>query len=181
MQLITDAGTPRSPIGEVLVRMCLEAGIRVTSLPGAAACITALTMSGLSTRRFCFEGFLPPDKKERTEILEDCREESRTMIFYEAPHHLKKTLQELAAVLGDRKITLCRELTKRFETVMPTTIFAATDYFETNDPRGRICPCDRGKKLRGKEAGSTEKLAGNAGGGTCCTVWKARALTGRKP
>ena len=108
--LITDAGTPAiSDPGEVLVRMCLEAGIRVTSLPGAAACITALTMSGLSTRRFCFEGFLPPDKKERTEILEDCREESRTMIFYEAPHHLKKTLQELAAVLGDRKITLCRE------------------------------------------------------------------------
>ena len=99
--LITDAGTPAiSDPGEVLVRMCLEAGIRVTSLPGAAACITALTMSGLSTRRFCFEGFLPPDKKERTEILEDCREESRTMIFYEAPHHLKKTLQELAAVLA---------------------------------------------------------------------------------
>ena len=95
--LITDAGTPAiSDPGEVLVRMCLEAGIRVTSLPGAAACITALTMSGLSTRRFCFEGFLPPDKKERTEILEDCREESRTMIFYEAPHHLKITLQELA-------------------------------------------------------------------------------------
>ena len=92
------------------------------------------------------------------------------MIFYEAPHHLKKTLQELAAVLGDRKITLCRELTKRFETVMPTTIFAATDYFETNDPRGEYVLVIEGKKLRGKEAGSTEKLAGNAGGGTCCTV-----------
>lgn len=150
--LITDAGTPAiSDPGEVLVRMCLEAGIRVTSLPGAAACITALTMSGLSTRRFCFEGFLPPDKKERTEILEDCREESRTMIFYEAPHHLKKTLQELAAVLGDRKITLCRELTKRFETVMPTTIFAATDYFETNDPRGEYVLVIEGKSYEEKK------------------------------
>ena len=150
--LITDAGTPAiSDPGEVLVRMCLEAGIRVTSLPGAAACITALTMSGLSTRRFCFEGFLPPDKKERTEILEDCREESRTLIFYEAPHHLKKTLQELAAVLGDRKITLCRELTKRFETVMPTTIFAATDYFETNDPRGEYVLVIEGKSYEEKK------------------------------
>ena len=150
--LITDAGTPAiSDPGEVLVRMCLEAGIRVTSLPGAAACITALTMSGLSTRRFCFEGFLPPDKKERTEILEDCREESRTMIFYEAPHHLKKTLQELAAVLGDRKITLCRELTKRFETVMPTTIFAAMDYFETNDPRGEYVLVIEGKSYEEKK------------------------------
>ena len=130
--LITDAGTPAiSDPGEVLVRMCLEAGIRVTSLPGAAACITALTMSGLSTRRFCFEGFLPPDKKERTEILEDCREESRTMIFYEAPHHLKKTLQELA--------------------VMPTTIFAATDYFETNDPRGEYVLVIEGKSYEEKK------------------------------
>ena len=150
--LITDAGTPGiSDPGEDLVRICMEEGIEVTSLPGPAACITALTMSGLSTRRFCFEGFLPPDKKERTEILEDCREESRTMIFYEAPHHLKKTLQELAAVLGDRKITLCRELTKRFETVMPTTIFAATDYFETNDPRGEYVLVIEGKSYEEKK------------------------------
>ena len=119
--LITDAGTPAiSDPGEVLVRMCLEAGIRVTSLPGAAACITALTMSGLSTRRFCFEGFLPPDKKERTEM-------------------------------GDRKITLCRELTKRFETVRPTTIFAATDYFETNDPRGEYVLVIEGKSYEEKK------------------------------
>lgn len=150
--LITDAGTPAiSDPGEVLVRMCLEAGIRVTSLPGAAACITALTMSGLSTRRFCFEGFLPPDKKERSEILEDCREESRTMIFYEAPHHLKKTLQELFAVLGDRKITLCRELTKRFETVMPTTLSGALDYFEANDPRGEYVLVIEGKSREEKK------------------------------
>lgn len=111
--LITDAGTPAiSDPGEVLVKLCHEAGIHVTSLPGAAACITALTLSGLSTRRFSFEGFLPPDKKERAEVLEECRDESRTMIFYEAPHHLKKTLQELHTALGDRRVTLCRELTK---------------------------------------------------------------------
>ena len=150
--LITDAGTPGiSDPGEELVRMCRDAGVPVTAVPGACACVTALVISGRPTRRFCFEGFLPPDKKERTEILEDCREESRTMIFYEAPHHLKKTLQELAAVLGDRKITLCRELTKRFETVMPTTIFAATDYFETNDPRGEYVLVIEGKSYEEKK------------------------------
>ena len=110
--LITDAGTPAiSDPGEVLVQKCQEAGIMVTSLPGAAACITALTLSGLSTRRFCFEGFLPSDKKERKMILEDLKEESRTMILYEAPHHLKGTLKELTDTLGNRRITLCRELT----------------------------------------------------------------------
>ena len=150
--LITDAGMPGiSDPGEELVRMCRDAGVPVTAVPGACACVTALVISGRPTRRFCFEGFLPPDKKERTEILEDCREESRTMIFYEAPHHLKKTLQELAAVLGDRKITLCRELTKRFETVMPTTIFAATDYFETNDPRGEYVLVIEGKSYEEKK------------------------------
>ena len=150
--LITDAGMPGiSDPGEELVRMCRDAGVPVTAVPGACACVTALVISGRPTRRFCFEGFLPSDKKERTEILEDCREESRTMIFYEAPHHLKKTLQELAAVLGDRKITLCRELTKRFETVMPTTIFAATDYFETNDPRGEYVLVIEGKSYEEKK------------------------------
>ena len=135
--LITDAGTPAiSDPGEVLVQLCHEAGIHVTSLPGAAACITALTLSGLSTRRFSFEGFLPPDKKEREEVLEECRDESRTMIFYEAPHHLKKTLQELYTALGDRRVTLCRELTKKFETVMPTTLQGALDFYEANEPRG---------------------------------------------
>ena len=135
--LITDAGTPAiSDPGEVLVALCQEAGIRVTSLPGPAACITALTLSGLSTRRFCFEGFLPPDKKEKAAVLEECATETRTMIFYEAPHHLKKTLDELYAVLGDRRITLCRELTKKFETVLPTTIANAIAYYEENEPRG---------------------------------------------
>lgn len=135
--LITDAGTPAiSDPGEVLVRMCQEAGITVTSLPGPAACITALTLSGLSTRRFCFEGFLPADKKERREILEELKEETRTIVLYEAPHHLVKTLTELSEALGDRKITLCRELTKKFETVLPTTLEAALQKYEEEEPRG---------------------------------------------
>ena len=121
--LVTDAGTPAvSDPGEVLVQMCMQEGIRVTSLPGACACITALTLSGLKTRRFCFEAFLPADKKERGMILKELSEETRTIILYEAPHHLKKTLQELFDTLGDRSITLCRELTKKFEEVMPTTL-----------------------------------------------------------
>ncbi|MBP5195125.1 MAG: 16S rRNA (cytidine(1402)-2'-O)-methyltransferase [Lachnospiraceae bacterium] len=135
--LITDAGTPAiSDPGEVLVQMCNDAGIRVTSLPGAAACITALTLSGLHTRRFCFEGFLPSDKKELADVLEDLKKEYRTIIVYEAPHHLKKTLSLLADTLGDRKITICRELTKKFETVMPTTFKEALAYYESEDPRG---------------------------------------------
>ncbi|WP_026496264.1 16S rRNA (cytidine(1402)-2'-O)-methyltransferase [Butyrivibrio sp. WCD3002] len=137
--LITDAGTPAiSDPGEVLVRMCHEAGIIVTSLPGPAACITALTLSGLSTRRFVFEGFLPPadDKKERRRILDSLKDEHRTIIMYEAPHHLRGTLADLAETLGDRKITICRELTKRFEEIVPTTISAAIAFYEENDPRG---------------------------------------------
>jgi 16S rRNA (cytidine1402-2'-O)-methyltransferase len=135
--LITDAGTPAiSDPGEVLVQMCNDAGIRVTSLPGAAACITALTLSGLHTRRFCFEGFLPSDKKELADVLEDLKKEYRTIIVYEAPHHLKKTLSLLSDTLGDRKITICRELTKKFETVMPTTFHEALEYYESEEPRG---------------------------------------------
>ena len=135
--LITDAGTPAiSDPGEVLVQMCNDAGIRVTSLPGAAACITALTLSGLHTRRFCFEGFLPSEKKELADVLEDLKKEYRTIIVYEAPHHLKKTLSLLADTLGDRKITICRELTKKFETVMPTTVGEALEYYESEEPRG---------------------------------------------
>lgn len=146
--LISDAGTPAiSDPGEVLVKMCQEEGIVVTSLPGPAACITALTMSGLSTRRFCFEGFLPPDKKERRTILELLANETRTIIIYEAPHHLVKTLRELGEVLGDRKISICRELTKRFETVLPTTINTALDMYETEDPRGEYVLVIEGKDL----------------------------------
>lgn len=150
--LITDAGTPAiSDPGEVLVRMCQEAGITVTSLPGPAACITALTLSGLSTRRFCFEGFLPADKKERKEVLKELSQESRTMILYEAPHHLVKTLSELEDVLGDRKITLCRELTKKFETILPTTLSEALRKYETEEPRGEYVLVLAGKSREEKK------------------------------
>ena len=149
--LITDAGTPAiSDPGEVLVQKCQEAGITVTSLPGPAACITALTLSGLSTRRFCFEGFLPADKKIRKAVLEDLKEESRTMILYEAPHHLKGTLKELKNTLGNRKITLCRELTKKFETIFPTTLNDALEYYETNEPRGEYVLVLEGKSHQQK-------------------------------
>lgn len=135
--LITDAGTPAiSDPGEVLVDKCLKAGIPVTSLPGCCACITALTLSGLPTRRFCFEGFLPADKKEKKFILDELQRETRTIILYEAPHHLKRTLAEIYEVLGERRITLCRELTKRFETVFPTTLESALSYYEENEPKG---------------------------------------------
>lgn len=150
--LITDAGTPAiSDPGEVLVRMCQEAGIVVTSLPGPAACITALTLSGLPTRRFCFEGFLPADKKERKEILKELQEETRTMILYEAPHHLVKTLTELLEVLGNRKITLCRELTKKFETILPTTFEAALQKYAEEEPRGEYVLVIAGKSREEKK------------------------------
>ena len=151
--LITDAGTPAiSDPGEVLVRMCQEAGITVTSLPGPAACITALTLSGLSTRRFCFEGFLPFDnKKELRAVLEELKEETRTIILYEAPHHLIRTLDCLYEALGERRITLCRELTKKFETVFPTTLRDALHYYETNQPRGEYVLVLEGKSRREKE------------------------------
>ena len=146
--LITDAGTPAiSDPGEILVQKCYEAGIIVTSLPGAAACITALTLSGLSTRRFCFEGFLPADKKEKKAILEDLQKESRTIILYEAPHHLVRTLDELYASLGERKLTLCRELTKKFEEIMPTTLQNARAIFETQEPRGEYVLVIEGRSL----------------------------------
>lgn len=146
--LITDAGTPAiSDPGEVLVRMCHEAGIVVTSLPGAAACITALTLSGLSTRRFCFEGFLPADKKEKKDILENLKNETRTIILYEAPHHLVRTLDELYEALGNRRLTLCRELTKKFEEITPTTLEDARAAFENDSPRGEYVLVIEGKSL----------------------------------
>lgn len=150
--LITDAGTPAiSDPGEVLVAKCQEAGIPVTSLPGPAACITALTLSGLSARRFCFEGFLPADKKEKEEVLSELKEESRTIILYEAPHHLLRTLKELYEALGDRRITLCRELTKKFETVLPTTLQEAVVRYESEEPRGEYVLVVEGKSLRQKK------------------------------
>ncbi len=149
--LITDAGTPAiSDPGEVLVRMCQESGVPVTSLPGAAACITALTLSGLSTRRFCFEGFLPTDKKEKKQVLQELSTESRTIILYEAPHHLVRTLEELYEVLGQRRLTLCRELTKRFETVLPTTLEDALEYFKSQEPRGEYVLVLEGKSFAEK-------------------------------
>lgn len=149
--LITDAGTPAiSDPGEVLVKECYEAGITVTSLPGPAACITALTLSGLSTRRFCFEGFLPADKKEKEEVLNCLKEETRTIILYEAPHHLVRTLTELYDTLGNRKITLCRELTKKFETIFPTTLAEALEYYKSEDPRGEYVLVMEGKSFKQK-------------------------------
>ena len=136
--LITDAGTPAiSDPGESLVRLCIENHVQVTSLPGANACITALTLSGRSTRRFVFEGFLPTDKKERGEVLEQIKSERRTIVLYEAPHRLVKTLTLLAGTVGeDRGITLCRELTKRFETVTVTTVGEAIAAADVTEPRG---------------------------------------------
>ena len=135
--LITDAGTPGiSDPGEELVKQCYEAGIELTSLPGPAACITALTISGMATRRFAFEAFLPPDKKEKQRILEELKQETRTMILYEAPHRLVRTLEELMEALGDRNITICRELTKLHEDIWKTTLGEAVEHYKTNEPRG---------------------------------------------
>lgn len=150
--LITDAGTPAiSDPGEVLVQKCHQSEIAVTSLPGAAACITALTVSGLSTRRFCFEGFLPADKKEKAMVLEELKEETRTIILYEAPHHLVRTLKDLHEAVGNRNITLCRELTKKFETILPTTIEEALERYETEEPRGEYVLVMEGKSRREKK------------------------------
>jgi len=144
--LITDAGTPGiSDPGEDFVRICQESGISVTSLPGPAACITALTISGLPTRRFAFEAFLPRDKKERAAILDSLRQETRTIILYEAPHHLVKTLEELYETLGNRAITLCRELTKKYETVFSTSISGAISYYREQEPRGEFVLVIQGK------------------------------------
>ena len=135
--LITDAGTPGiSDPGEELVRMAHEAGVTVTALPGACAAVNALVLSGLPTRRFCFEAFLPADKKERREVLEELKEETRTIVLYEAPHRLLRTLQELFEELGDRSLTVVRELTKKHETVFRTTLSAAITYYMQNEPKG---------------------------------------------
>lgn len=144
--LITDAGTPGiSDPGEELVKIAYEAGIGVTSLPGPAACITALTLSGLSTRRFAFEAFLPKDKKERKRILEELQKETRTIILYEAPHHLIKTLEELREALGNRRITLCRELTKKYEEGQRTTIDEVLEHYKDKEPRGEYVLVLEGK------------------------------------
>lgn len=151
--LITDAGTPAiSDPGEELVRQCYEAGITVTSLPGACAAVTALTMSGQETRRFAFEAFLPADKKERTRVLSSLEEETRTIILYEAPHHLLRTLEELYKVLGDRRITLCKELTKRHESVFMTTLSEAVRHYAVEAPRGEYVLVIEGKSFEEQRA-----------------------------
>ena len=144
--VITDAGTPGiSDPGEELVAMCYEEDIEVNAVPGAAACITAVTSSGQACRRFSFEAFLPKDKKERARVLAEMQQETRTMIVYEAPHHLRVTLQELYQALGDRSITLCRELTKRYEEKKKMTLAQAVDYYRENDPRGEYVLVIAGK------------------------------------
>lgn len=157
--LITDAGTPGiSDPGEDIVRICYEEGIPVTSLPGAAACITALTMSGLPTRRFAFEAFLPKDKKEHQAVLEELKTETRTIIIYEAPHHLVRTLQELHDTLGgDRRLTICRELTKRHEEKLQMTLADSLSYYEVNEPRGEYVLIIAG---RSREEMKKEEQAG---------------------
>ena len=156
--LITDAGTPGiSDPGEDLVRLCYEAGIEVTSLPGAAACITALTLSGLSTRRFCFEAFLPSDKKEKQVILEELKNESRTIILYEAPHRLVRTLEELLSALGNRRATICRELTKKHETAFTTTLEDALKHFQETEPKGECVIVIEGKSHQEMEQEAREK------------------------
>ena len=157
--LITDAGTPGiSDPGEDIVRICYEEGIPVTSLPGAAACITALTMSGLPTRRFAFEAFLPKDKKEHQAVLEELNTETRTIIIYEAPHHLVRTLQELSDTLGgDRRLTICRELTKRHEEKLQMTLTDSLSYYEVNEPRGEYVLIIAG---RSREEMKKEEQAG---------------------
>ena len=150
--LVTDAGTPGiSDPGEELVRQCYEAGIPVTSLPGPAACITALTLSGLPTRRFCFEAFLPTDKKERQWILEELKQETRTMIVYEAPHHLVRTLEELKETLGNRRLTICRELTKKYEEAYQTTFEEALARYEVEEPKGECVLVIEGKSIAQKK------------------------------
>ena len=160
--LITDAGTPGiSDPGEELAAMCCEAGIEVTSLPGPAACITALTLSGLSTRRFAFEAFLPADKKERKMILEELKNETRTIIIYEAPHRLVRTLEELREVLGNRRMTLCRELTKKHETAFHTTIEDLITFYTTEKPLGECVLVVEGKshqEMKEEQQASWEKI-----------------------
>ena len=161
--MITDAGTPGiSDPGEELVKMCYEAGIEVTSLPGAAACITALTLSGLSTRRFVFEAFLPTDKKEKQAVLKELEDETRTIILYEAPHRLVRTLQELLDTLGDRTITVCRELTKKHETAFQTTLQEAISYYQLNEPKGECVLVLEGKsreELKAEETAKWEEMS----------------------
>lgn len=160
--IITDAGTPGiSDPGEELVRQCFEAGVEVTSIPGPAACITALTMSGLKTRRFAFEAFLPVDKKDRQRVLDELKDETRTMIIYEAPHHLIKTLKELETVLGEREMTLCKELTKIHERAEKSSIHSLIEKYENEQIRGEYVLVIQGKtfeEMKAQEQAEFEQM-----------------------
>ena len=146
--LITDAGTPGiSDPGEELVKQCYEAGIELTSLPGPAACITALTISGLATRRFCFEAFLPTDKKERAWILDELKRETRTVILYEAPHRLVRTLSELLDTLGNRRAVVCRELTKHYETAFRNSLEDILKHYQQEEPKGECVILLEGRRI----------------------------------
>lgn len=157
--LITDAGTPGiSDPGEELVDMCYENNIEVTSLPGPAALITAITMSGQTSRRFAFEAFLPKDKKYRLHVLEELKNETRTMIVYESPYHLVDTLKELSDVLGEnRSLTITRELTKIHEDKVKTTFEKAISYYEENSPRGEYVLVIAGKSKAEQEEEARSK------------------------
>ncbi len=158
--LITDAGTPGiSDPGEELVRMCREAGIAVTAVPGAAACVTALTISGLPTRRFAFEAFLPADKKERQAILEEMKQETRTMVLYEAPHRLVRTLETLLDSLGNRRVSICRELTKKHEAVFASALADSVLYYKEHEPKGECVIVIEGKSRAEIQAGERDKWA----------------------
>lgn len=161
--LITDAGTPGiSDPGEELAAMCYEAGIEVTSLPGPAACITALTLSGLPTRRFAFEAFLPMDKKERKAVLDELVNETRTIILYEAPHKLVRTLEDLLENLGNRRMTICRELTKKHETVFRTTIQDLIIFYSAEKPLGECVLVIEGRsrqEMAEEERASWQKIS----------------------
>ncbi len=143
--LVTDAGMPAiSDPGEDIVRQCARHGVTVLGVPGPSALVTALALSGLPTQRFCFEGFLAVSGKSRREHLEALRGETRTMIFYEAPHKLLRTLQDLLACFGDRDVALCRELTKLHEEVIRTTLAEAVTRFSETPPRGEFVLVLRG-------------------------------------
>ena len=159
--LVTDAGMPAiSDPGQVLVRRCHEAGVPVTALPGPCAFVTALALSGLDSRRFIFEGFLPVDKKERRQVLEDLRTSRRTMIFYEAPHRVKETLKTMAEVAGDRPAAAVRELTKKFEEIKLMKLSDLAAYYEENEPRGEYVLLVEGQTAEQQEETRKQQFEG---------------------
>ena len=159
--LVSDAGSPAiSDPGEDLVKQCAQAGVTVCAIPGPCAVITALSISGQSTGRFCFEGFLSTAKKSRREHLDSLKSESRTMVFYEAPHKLVNTLEDMAEVFGpDRPISLCRELTKLHEEVLRTTLQGALDRYRTDAPKGEFVLVVAGAPEQVKQAASPADAA----------------------